>query len=253
VGTSILFWLVVGVRRRPWPSVSVVAAGLALGIFQVGANYSVFEGFARAPASLIVLLFYIYLLIVAVGAACLYGEAFGLRQILALALGLSGIGLTVGTPSSTPTIGVVLGLTSGVCTAAYILGARGLMRGSLEAMELVALMFAGPAVGFAIAAGVRGLEIPSAQAAGYATGLVVVGTFLAMIFFYTAVKLVGAATASLLATVEPLVAVVLAYVVLDESLEPGQLVGGALILGGVAALMLPVRIRGRRPEPAAHT
>jgi drug/metabolite transporter (DMT)-like permease len=108
-------------------------------------------------------------------------------------------------------------------------------------------------VGFAIAAGVRGLEIPSAQAAGYATGLVVVGTFLAMIFFYTAVKLVGAATASLLATVEPLVAVVLAYVVLDESLEPGQLVGGALILGGVAALMLPVRIRGRRPEPAAHT
>src|SRR5262249_55066468 len=217
-----------------WPKGGVVAAGLALGVFQVGANYSLFEGFARAPASLIVLLFYVYPLIVAVGAACLYGETFGLRQILSLALGLSGIGLTVGAPGSTPRIGFVLGLTAGVCTAAYVLGARGLLRGSIEAIELVALMFAGPAVGFAIAAAVRGLEIPSAQALGYATGLIVVATFLAMIFFYSAVKLVGAATASLLATVEPLVAVVLAYVVLDESLEPAQLIGGALILGRVA-------------------
>jgi drug/metabolite transporter (DMT)-like permease len=252
VGTSILFWLLVSARRRPWPDRGIVVAGLALGLFQVGASYSLFEGFAHAPASLIVLLFYVYPLIVTVGAAFLYGEAFGLRQILSLGLGLSGIGLTVGTPSSTPTLGVVLGLTAGLCTAAYILGARGLMRGSLEAIELVAIMFAVPAIGFAIAATVEGLEIPSAEALGYATGLVVVGTFLAMILFYGAVKLIGAATASLLATVEPLVAVVLAYVVLNESLEPAQLVGGALILGGVSALTLPVRMRGRRAEPAAR-
>ena len=192
VGTGILFWLLVGARRRPWQSRRIVSAALALGVFQVGANYSLFEGFARAPASLVVLLFYIYPLLVTLGAALLYREALGLRQILALALGLSGIALTVGAPASVPTLGVVLGLAAGVGTAAYILGARGLMRGSLEPIEVVTLMFTGPAIGFAIAAGVHGVEIPSAPAAGYAAGLVVVGTLLAMIFFYGAVKLVGA-------------------------------------------------------------
>jgi drug/metabolite transporter (DMT)-like permease len=74
-----------------------------------------------------------------------------------------------------------------------------------------------------------------------------------MILFYGAVKLVGASTASLLATVEPLVAVLLAYVVLDESLEAMQLAGGALILCGVVSLTLPVGARGAQVAPASHT
>jgi drug/metabolite transporter (DMT)-like permease len=248
-----LFWLLVGIRRRPRPERRIILVALGLGVFQVGANVSLFEGFARAPASLVVLLFYVYPLLVTVGAVLLFGEPFGLRQAIALALGLGGIALTVGTPASTPVAGVVLGLAAGVCTAAYILGARGVMRGSVEAVEVVALMFTGPAIGFAIAGSVHGVEIPSSAALGYLAGVVIVGTFLAMILFYGAVKLVGASTASLLATVEPLVAVVLAYVILEESLEPMQLVGGALILCGVASLTLPLGARGPEVEPAPHT
>jgi probable blue pigment (indigoidine) exporter len=121
------------------------------------------------------------------------------------------------------------------------------MRGELEAIELSALMYLLPAIGLSLFGAVHGLHVPSASGLGYAAGLAVVGTVLPMAMFYSAIKLIGAGTTSLLATVEPFVAVLLAYVVLDESLEPVQLVGGALILGAVAALTLP----GRRRRAAA--
>ena len=74
-----------------------------------------------------------------------------------------------------------------------------------------------------------------------------------MLLFYTGVGLIGAGTTSLLASVEPLVAVVLAYLVLNQSLTATQLGGGALILCSVVALTLPTRARrGPEPLPAAH-
>ena len=75
--------------------------------------------------------------------------------------------------------------------------------------------------------------------------------FIAAVFpiacFYTGVKRVGASVAGLLSTAEPLVTVILAYIVLDESLTALQLAGGALIVTSVAALSLEGR---RRPALA---
>ena len=56
---------------------------------------------------------------------------------------------------------------------------------------------------------------------------------------------VGPTTASILATVEPLVTVVLAFLVFGETLGPVQLVGGALVLAAVLVLNL------RRPRRIA--
>lgn len=252
-GTALLLWAFVGLRRRGSPGRRIVGLGLGLGVFQAGANVALLEGFDQAPAGLVVLLFYVYPLLVTVGGTLIFGEEFGLRRAVVLALGIAGIALTVGAPSSVSALGIALGLAAGVCTAGYILGARHLMAGPLEPIELVALGYAGPAVGFSIAAGVHGFDVPPATGLGYAAGLVLVGSVLAMILFYSAVKLAGAGTASLLATVEPLVAVLLAYVVLDQSLDATQLAGGALILSSVVALTLPHRAgEGPEPLPAAH-
>jgi drug/metabolite transporter (DMT)-like permease len=229
--------------------------GLCLGAFQLGANYALLVGFNRAPAGLVVLIFYIYPMLVTVGGALLFREEFSVRRAVVLALGLAGIALTIGAPSSAPPIGIVLGLIAGMCTAGYILGARHLLhRSSLEAIEMMALMYALPAIGFAIATPIHGFHTPQAAGFGWAVALILVSSVLAMSLFYGAVKLVGAGTTALLATVEPLVVVVLAYLVLGESLTATQLAGGALILSSVVALTLPVR--GRRdtqePLPVAH-
>jgi drug/metabolite transporter (DMT)-like permease len=51
--------------------------------------------------------------------------------------------------------------------------------------------------------------------------------------FFAGLRRVGPSTASILATGEPLVTVVLAFAVFGESLGPLQLAGGALVLGAV--------------------
>ncbi len=252
VGTVLLLWGLVGLRRRGSPNRRIVLLATGIGVFQVGANIALLVGFDHAPAGLVVLLFYVYPLLVTLGGALLLGEELGLRRAVVIALGLAGIALTVGAPSSVSALGIALGLAAGVCTASYILGARHLMAGPLEPIEIVALGYTGPALGFLVVAGVRGFDVPSAAGLGYAAGLILVGSFLAMILFYGAVKLVGAGTASLLATVEPLTVVLLAYVVLDESLEATQLGGGALIVSSVVALTLPGRSRRAEPAPVTH-
>jgi DME family drug/metabolite transporter len=56
------------------------------------------------------------------------------------------------------------------------------------------------------------------------------------IAFNAAVRLLPASEASIVATVEPVIAALLAWVTLGEQLEPLQLVGGAAILGAVGIL-----------------
>ena len=58
-------------------------------------------------------------------------------------------------------------------------------------------------------------------------------TALAVSAFYAGSARIGAAKTSLVATVEPLWTISLAVLFFGETLSPVQLVGGALVLGGV--------------------
>jgi drug/metabolite transporter (DMT)-like permease len=233
--------------RRAWSlDRGLVVRALALGVLQFTAVYCLFEGFARAPVSLVVLLFYVYPLVATLGAALLLGEELGRRRIVVLALGLAGVALSVGAPSSASTIGIVLGLAAGVALGANVVAGRYVMTSrSASPFDVVPLMFLGPAVALLVVGlPIRGVDL-SHDATGWAglVGLCVVGTFVPVLLFWTGVKLVGAGTASLLATLEPFVAVLLAYAVLGESLTALQLVGGALIVSAVLLLSVP---SGRR-------
>jgi drug/metabolite transporter (DMT)-like permease len=76
-----------------------------------------------------------------------------------------------------------------------------------------------------------------------------VASFLAIQTFYAGARRIGAATAALVSTVEPLIIVVLAWIVLGQTLAAIQLAGAALILIGVLVAQTGPRPRGA-PEPA---
>lgn len=69
----------------------------------------------------------------------------------------------------------------------------------------------------------------------------IAGTFLPFIFFLWGVQQVRAERAAIAATSEPVLAAVVAWFWLGQVLTPGQLIGGALILGGVVALQIRQR------------
>ena len=85
---------------------------------------------------------------------------------------------------------------------------------------------------------------------GWLASLAAVSTVGAIALFFGGLRRAGPTTASILATVEPLVTVLLAFLVFGETLGPVQLAGGALVLTAVLVLSAPVRLPTPVPEPA---
>ena len=228
--------------RQPLPA-------SVFGVLQFGLGYALIEGFNRAPVSLVVLLFFIYPLLVTLGAVLLLGEEFRLVRGIILGVGIVGIALTIGVPGSAPLAGIVAGILAGVCAAGVILGARTVMtRWPTSPLMLTALMFMGPAIVLALTAPATSLDL-GVNTSGWvgAAGAVLVSGVAAHAFYYTGLKLIEAGSAAPLGVLEPLVAVLLAFAVLGESLSGVQLLGGAVIL--IAVAMLGLHMMRPRPAP----
>jgi drug/metabolite transporter (DMT)-like permease len=71
--------------------------------------------------------------------------------------------------------------------------------------------------------------------------LAVVSTVGAIVLFFAGLRRVGPSTAAILSTLEPVVTVVLAFIVFGESFGPAQFAGGALVLLAVLAVRAPAR------------
>ncbi len=175
-------------------------------------------------------------------AAPVLGERLGHGRLAGLALSLAGVAAVI-LPGSGGRVGLSavgdgLVLLSALGLAAYlVLGRRAFPGGG--ALELVAgvavfgLLFLLPASGVELALG--GMGRPTA---GDLLGLLYLGaaaSALAFVLWAYGLRHLEAGPAAAFANLSPIVGVVVAAVVLDESLSARQLAGGLLILGGVWA------------------
>ena len=95
-------------------------------------------------------------------------------------------------------------------------------------------------------------ETPSAGAIASVVALGILGTAVALLFYYRMLVLYGASRASLVTYLIPPVAVLYGVAILDESLHANAIGGLLLILGGVALGSGVFRF-ARRREPATAT
>jgi drug/metabolite transporter (DMT)-like permease len=218
-----------------------VGVGLALG----GCGYALqagcfFAGLERIDASLLSLLLYTFPAIVAAAAVALGRERLDGRRLAALGLALGGLVLVVagaGAGSIDP-LGAGLGLAAAVVYSTYILVSDGISR-RVSPRLLSALVCTGAAVSLTVGAGMLGELRPGELTLagwGWLACLAAVSTVGAISLFFAGLRLVGPTTASILATVEPLVTALLAFLVFGEALGAVQLVGGALVLAAVPVL-----------------
>ncbi|MGD0861887.1 MAG: DMT family transporter [Candidatus Limnocylindrales bacterium] len=207
----------------------------------------------RIPTSLEALLMYAYPAVVAVLSMRL---GYPLRGRLAwgsLAVVLVGAVLTIGgIEAGVDQIGVVIGAFSPLAYAIYIVlaawmagerpGQTADMRSKGKGAEVSppvagAVMMTGTWLTmFVIAAAAREPLLPSQVPMEAWPGLFGIGLFAAAIAiqaFYASLARIGAAQASLMATVEPLVVIALGVVFLGETLGPLQILGALLVLTGV--------------------
>src|SRR3954469_9470702 len=223
-----------------------VRIALALGVcgyaIQAGCYFTALE---RIDASLLSLLLYTFPAIVAVAAVALGRERLDGRRITALALASGGLVLVVasGGPGSLDALGAVLALGAAFVYSAYILTSEGVAK-RMGPTILSALVCTGAAVSLTVGSALLGQLRPGEVTVtgwGWLACIAVVSTVVGVALFSAGLRRVGPTAASILATVEPLVTVVLAFLVFGETLGALQLVGGALVLSAVPLLMGTVR------------
>lgn len=218
-----------------------VGIALALG----GCGYAIqagcyFAALQRIDASLLSLLLYTFPAMVAAAAVALGRERLDGRRLAALGLACGGLALVVagaGTGTLDP-LGAALALGAAIVYSTYILVSEGIA-GRLRPRVLAALVCSGAAVALTSAAALLGELRPGAVSVagwGWLVCLALVSTVGAISLFFAGLRRVGPTTASILATVEPLVTVLLAYLVFAETLGAVQIAGGALVLAAVVVL-----------------
>jgi drug/metabolite transporter (DMT)-like permease len=235
-----------------------IAAGLALGACVYAAQAGCYFGaLERIDASLLSLLLYMFPAIVAAAAVALGRERLDGQRVTALVLALAGLLLVLagaGAGALDP-LGAALGLGAAVVYSAYILISDSVV-GRLRPQLLAALVCTGAAASLSAGAALLGeLRPGELSVAGWAwlTCLAVVSTVAAISLFFAGLARVAPTTASVLATVEPLVTVLLAFLVFGEALGEIQLTGGALVLAAVLVLQLrSVKAMVRRTAWADH-
>lgn len=215
--------------------------GLALGAIgyatQAGLFFAALE---RIDASLLSLVLYTFPAMVAIAAVLLGRDRLDTARISALVLASTGLVLVLvaAGAGSFDVLGVGLALCAALVYTTYILVSQP-VAGRMRPELLSALVCSGATVPLVVGALALGqLDLGAVQPAGWAwlVGLTVVSTVAAVSFFFAGLRRVGPTAASILATVEPVVTVVLAFVVFGERLAAAQVVGALLVLSAVPAL-----------------
>ncbi|MFN2383856.1 MAG: DMT family transporter, partial [Gemmatimonadota bacterium] len=221
-------------RRRPLPPPQAWPPLVGLGaIYAVNALAFTFA-LQWVPASTAALIFYVYPVVVVLLAALFLGESLTLRRVAAMLLVVAGCGLTagLGLRGGHP-LGVGLVLLSMSSLSLYIVAARPVLanRPAHGSAALIVTTTAVVALGAALAG--PGLALGGgSRAAALVAIIALVSTALPITLFAIGLKRVDAGRAAMYSTIEPVITVAAAALLLGERIAAIQYLGGALILAG---------------------
>jgi drug/metabolite transporter (DMT)-like permease len=261
VAGVIMFPLAMGARRRAiragqavrrWPSRAEWLGCATVGILLLVANGAVGIGEQTVPSGLAALLVATVPLWLLGIDAMLNHARLGRAPVAGLALGLIGVGLLSGLGGGSGRIsmvGVVIILVAAFTWALGTIMTRRVTIPSSPAltsgMELlcggVALLVLGSAAGEFGSLHLAQVSWRSWLALGY---LIVVGSIVAFSAYGIAVRSLPTTTVATYAYVNPVIAVLLGTLILNERLTPAMFAGGALIVGAVVLVV--------RRSPPAH-
>ncbi len=160
------------------------------------------------------------------------------RTPLPRVLALGGTVLTIGPTGNGRLPGILLALAAAVIYSGYILVGSRLMPHASAIGASTIVITAAALVYIGIVA-VRGPVFPSTLPGwGAVVAIALISTVLSIVTFFAGLERVGPSKASTLSTLEPVVSVGLAILVLGEALNPFQILGGALILVAVLVCSL---------------
>ncbi len=223
-------------RHEPLPRGLTLFQLVGMGaIGYVGQAFSYLTALKYASSGLVALLLYLYPMFVAILSILWLREQITRFKMLALGLALVGTALTVG-PEEGRFLGVLLAISAAAIYSVYIIVGTQVMK-QVSAIQSSAVIFASAGGVCGVLMLGKGPHLP-ATGAGWAVigSIVLIATVLPVVTFLAGLERIGPTNAAMLSTLEPVVTVLLAAMLLGETLRPVTLLGGGLIL--VAVLLL---------------
>lgn len=234
---AVLLWGLVAVSRAlrdlPPGAARYVVGALALGAFVYSVQLACFAlAIERISASLVVILFHTFPIVVTVVAVLVGRDHFSRTRLAALMLGVGGVALVAvaGGELRAEPIGILLALCSALASAGVVLGSD-VLSDRLPPLALAALLISGAAIAFAATLPLMDSGgTVDAPTWGLVVAIAVIPGVLGTTAMLAGVGAIGPSLASILMTLEPPVAVALAWLIFAETLNAAQIFGAGVIL-----------------------
>ena len=227
--------------RRDW--LGIVGLGF-LGYYL--ASLLDFLGLQYVPAGHGRLIMFLYPTLVVILSALFLGKRATPRELAALAVTYTGIALVLSHQLGAPAanrlffLGAALVFASAMCYAVYLVTGSQLIKrvGSMRFTAYTMMVSTVPAViQFAVLEGPASLSLPGIVWI-YAIVLATVCTVLPVFLVAESLKRIGASQFALIGGLGPVTTVLADFALLEGSLSALQLLGGALVIGGVLLVTL---------------
>jgi drug/metabolite transporter (DMT)-like permease len=230
-----------GLARRDW--LGIVGLGF-LGYYL--ASLLDFLGLQYVPAGHGRLIMFLYPTLVVILSALFLGKRTTALELAALAVTYTGIALVLSHQLGAPAenrlffLGAALVFGSAMCYAVYLVTGSQLIKrvGSMRFTAYTMMVSTVPAViQFGVLEGRASLSLPGVVWI-YAIVLATVCTVLPVFLVAESLKRIGASQFALIGGLGPVTTVLADFVLLEGSLSMLQLLGGALVIGGVLLVTL---------------
>lgn len=237
---------------RQWATLALLGGGM-----YAAQSLLYFTAVQRIAPALAVLLLYLYPGLVSVLSAVVERTRMSWSVVGPILVSLAGLTLVVGRlDAGLDLLGVLAAVGAAVTYAFYIvLGSR--VSASLSPAVTTAYLTMFATGSFALLGlALGGLDLGFAPAGwGWAAAVAIVSTVLAIALFFVGATTLGPVRASILSMLEPVVAVLAAWLLLGGTLSWPQLAGGAVVLAGAVwgILATPVRGDASPEDPAGET
>lgn len=248
--SSILLWAFLAVRttalkRRGCQSVMHGSAGLShlllLALFgftpQAGLYFITVKMLAPGITSLLLYLYPSFVLFIS---AIFLGRKPSKAQVFAVILSFAGCALTFFQPGAYPLLGLTLGVIVALAYSAYLVWGELVLHHYDSIFATAVIMSVATFVywGWVLISG-NSIRLPDSLMAWLSVlGIALFATVLPITTLFAAMRKIGAANVSLISTIEPVSTVLLSLLVFHETLTPGRVVGGVLILTAVIVLQV---------------
>lgn len=229
---------------------TLVKAGILGFVFYGLQSTLYFKALLTIPASTSALILYLYPLIVTVFSLLLFRQRLDLTTLISLGCVLTGCALVFSDAfgRALPASGILLAVGAMLVYSLYLVAIEFFLRGE-EPLSLTFYAILATGIMFSAIHPPRSPGSLNPLQIGLLIAIALIPTVIAVTFLFRAIEEIGSSQTAIFSTVEPVVTVVTAWLLLHEHIAIFQILGMLMILSGIIYPHLSRTGERRLPPP----